>query len=535
MHLPGYLKKQADESVHEYIFFVCLISLALFLPGSRFMQSFTQIILFVSWIADGNFRQKCIMLGQNRQAVFLMLVFPVFVAGMFWTYNALDRLWLSLVDKVPFLTLPLMAATIKPPNKARLHFILWVFVFSVSSTAATGLLLHTIRPEMELRELSPFISHLRYGIMLVMAIFLIIWLTHSSKASHKSKIFSYFVSGVLSVFMLLTGWLTALVSFVSVIGFLLLREAFRKHNTSARRALAGMAMVLSAGLAVWGLVVTARPVFYEPPLPHVQGNELTREGNAYWHDFQNLRRENGNPVYWFIAEDELREAWNQRSTFCFDGKDFRGIENLKSTIFRYMASRGLRKDREGLDALQDYELRAIENGVPNSLHLQWPQFLIRIHQSFWEIQEYRRTGDPEGFSLAQRIELWRAAWKAFSEKPLLGWGTGGVHTAVNFGLDSMESRWEMRDLKPHNQYLLYLITIGTIGFATVAVLIFMFITKSGAYRHLPFMLMMVILLSAMAGEDLLDFQEPTTFFLLFAVIFGILYEKSPIKEKGELS
>lgn len=527
MHLPGYLKKQAHESAHEYIFFVCLVSLALFLPVSRFMVSFTQIILFVSWVVDGNFRQKCIMLGQNRQAIFLMLVFPVFVAGMFWTENALDRLWLSLVDKVPFLTLPLMAATVKPPNRVRLNFILWVFVFSVSSTAAIGLILYAIRPEMELRELSPFISHLRFGILLVMAIFLIIWLTHRSKASRKTKMFSYFASGVLSVFMLISGWLTALISFVSVIGFLLLREIFQKHNTRARRALASMATVLSVGLAVWGLVVTARPVFYEPPLPHIQGNELTREGNAYWHDLQNLRRENGNPVYWFIAESELRKAWNERSAFSFDGKDFRGNANLKSTLYRYMASRGLRKDREALDTLHDYELRAIENGVPNYLHLQWPQFLIRIHQSFWEIQEYRRTGDPDGFSLAQRIELWRAAWNAFSEKPIMGWGTGGVYTAVNFGLDSIESRWEMRNIKPHNQYLLYLITIGSIGFVTVATLIFLFIARSAAYKHLPFMLMMVILLSAMAGEDLLDFQEPTTFFLLFAVIFGILYEKSP--------
>jgi hypothetical protein len=525
MNLLLPLGKQKTESVHQYIYFICLLLLAFFLPVSRNMLSIAQIVIAANWLWEGQFREKYSRLKENRHALYLMLVFLVFSLGMLWTSNPLATLYVSLVDKVPFLSLTLVVATSKPLAKARIFSLLSVFAFAVLFTSLIGFVRSAIDPNPLLSNLSPFIHHIRFSIQLVMAIFLLPWVAFEMKYTGIVRNI-FFLSAMLMVaLMIYTGRLTALFSFAAAAGFLLIRVLVIPQSKMTQKFLAGTILLISIGFVAGLLVYTARPVFKKAPIPVLTGEERTRDGNPYWHDFENLSRENGHLVFWFIAEDELRQAWKERSKMNFDGADNLGNTPLEGGILRYLTSRGLPKDREGLEALQDYEIRAIENGVPNYLHNRWPLPIIRIHQTFWEIKEYKRTGNPEGFSFAQRIELWKAALAALSEKPVLGWGKGGVHHAINFGLDHIDSHWQLRNIKPHNQYLLYMITLGVAGFVVVAFLMGSFIIRSGATRFLPFNLMLVILFSAMSSEDLLDFQEPITFFLLFAVIFGIMLRK----------
>jgi len=526
MRLPDFICRQENESWHEYLYFIGMIIISLMLPFSRLLLSSIQILLVVNWLIEGRFAVKKERFFANSHAMYLMLVFVLFAVAMAWTYQPLDRIYVSLKDKAPFLTLPLLAVTGRPLDWQRVQAILIAFIFSVFAVSLAGFLMFVADPEAGRTTFSPFMHHLRFGIMVVMVIFLSIWLAHKANAPIKIKVVAWSISIFLSGIMFLAGWITALVAFGATIGFLLLKNIFSVKKSPINRAFAALALLLSVAVTSAVLYFVAEPVFRQIPKPQITGLERTRYGNPYYHDFENLRLENGHLVYWFIAEDELRKAWNNRSRLDFDGYDYQGSPYFKGTIFRYLASKGLRKDSESLNSLKDYEIRAIENGVPNYLHTRWPGVLIRLHQTFWEIQEYRRTGNPEGFSLAQRIELWRAAWNAFLERPIVGWGKGGVHHAMNFGLDQIQSQWEMRNLKPHSQYLLYLITLGIVGAIAVFVLMYLFVQKSGAWRFLPFQIMMVIVFSSMMGEDLLDFQEPISFFMLFMVVFGILLHKS---------
>lgn len=125
-----------------------------------------------------------------------------------------------------------------------------------------------------------------------------------------------------------------------------------------------------------------------------------------------------------------------------------------------MASKGLRKDREGFMSMTDDDIRAVEKGTTNYLYNDWPNFLIRVHTTFWEIYWYRQTGNPTGHTLSQRLELWKAARAAIKHRPLFGWGTGDVFIAVEYGLDTIDSQLENTRMKPHNQYLLYLVLFG---------------------------------------------------------------------------
>jgi hypothetical protein len=55
-------------------------------------------------------------------------------------------------------------------------------------------------------------------------------------------------------------------------------------------------------------------------------------------------RENGHYIYYFIAEDEVRAAWSKRSDLDFYGSDLNKNE-LRITLYRYLSSKGLRKDQ----------------------------------------------------------------------------------------------------------------------------------------------------------------------------------------------
>jgi len=159
------------------------------------------------------------------------------------------------------------------------------------------------------------------------------------------------------------------------------------------------------------------------------------------------------------------------------------------------------------------------------------QLFVRIHQSLWELQQYSITGNPSGYSIAQRIELWRASIVAIGQKPLFGWGTGDVLQGLNFGLDSMNSGLENRNMKPHNQFLVWLIMVGVIGALAILLLFVYFITKTGAWKHLPMQVMLVALFVTMFSDMPFDYHMGINLVLFTSVYFGIIFNKS-LKDKA---
>ena len=132
--------------------------------------------------------------------------------------------------------------------------------------------------------------------------------------------------------------------------------------------------------------------------------------------------------------------------------------------------------------LDQGDVSAIERGAPNHHYTRWPGFLVRVHQSVWEVYWYRESGNPSGHSLTQRMELWRASFVAFREKPWLGWGTGDLFIAVEYGLNAIDSQMDNFKMKPHNQYLLFLLTLGLLGSVFMYALYIFYVKTSRAYQ-----------------------------------------------------
>ena len=518
------IKPVFSPNTHHWIYYISLCILVASMPTSRFMMSFIQIIMGINWLLEGQYHAKWTRFVRNKPALVFSSLFLVQVTGLLWSQELIYGITGDLKDKLPMLTLTFLIASSRPLSRFQTHLLLYLFFASVLVTSFIGFYIYSAGSYVNFRHISPYISHVYLSMMVVMTIFGLPWLTHRVTQERKYQILSLLVSLWLLVFLFILRSMTGILCMAGVVSFLLIRTAFRPLAIWKRIA----APLVFLSLALPGVVIVGNmysKISHKVSPDAALMNGTTSLGNPYRHDEKNILRENGHLVYHFLAQEELREAWNQRSDLDYNTADKLGNQ-LRATIFRYMSSKGYPKDQEHLNLLSDEDIRAIEAGTPNYLYNQWPGLLIRLHQTIWEIYWYRQTGNPTGHSFAQRIELWRGSWEAFKEKPLFGWGTGDLFIAVEYGLEKIDSQMENYRMKPHNQYLLFLLTLGIIGTLITFGLYVWFITLTKAYRYLPFSIFMVIMLVSMIGNNPIDAQAGQTFFSFFTLYFGFLSDRN---------
>ena len=113
----------------------------------------------------------------------------------------------------------------------------------------------------------------------------------------------------------------------------------------------------------------------------------------------------------------------------------------------------------------------------SALYLGLDHFHERINSAVNEIAAYSIKSEPRNYeshaSVGQRLEMWQTAWLIFREHPVLGVGWR------NFGQASAE--WVAKGLAhpvttesphPHNTYLTFMVTTGTVGTLLLLILLF---------------------------------------------------------------
>ncbi len=492
-------------------------------PTSRYMMSVSQLLIALNWAVEGHYREKIRRFSESRAAWLFAGIFGVHLTGLVWSSDIMHGIFDDMKDKLPTLTLTFFLVSSRPLSKHRIYTLLWLFSATVVLASIAGLIVYHTGSYVDGRKVMPFIPHVYFSMMVVFVMVLLPWLTHQYTGKLRLTVASYAAVLWLLVYLFILSSITGLLCLAGVVVFLAARVVLTRKKVWLR---AGAVLLLAAttGLSVGITYNMYLRVSMVVPLEEHFSEERTSLGNPYTHQQHKDLRENGHLVFYFIAEDELRSAWNARSTLDFDGSDLAG-QKLSSTLFRYMSSLGLRKDKEGLSVLGDDDIQAVEAGIPNYLYLKWPKVLVRLHQTVWEVYQYRKTGNPTGHTFSQRLELWRASYRAFLEKPVLGWGTGDIYIAVDFGLNEINSPMANYRMKPHNQYLLFLLLFGAAGSFAIYALYVLYIKRTKAFKHLPFNVFLIIMLVSMAGNNPYDAQTGQTFFCIVSLFFGVLLHR----------
>lgn len=443
------------------------------------------------------------------------------VVGLLWTTD-LAQGWNDIRIKLPILVLTLIIAGNEPLTKKQFHLVLSCFIAAVfiGTMASMAVLTGIIHRELkDIRDVFIFkISHIRFGLFTCIAIYTILYFIFIEKPKNKLPL-QLFLAGValwLMTFLFIVESLTGVLISSTIMLILAIIYFSKRLKTKTRTAF----IIAMSALPIIFLffLIKAYMENYSPRLVFIDQYAKTEQGNNYTFNLDNPEMENGYPAYVYMCEEELRRSWNRRSIINFDSTDIK-MQPIKFTLMRFLASKGLRKDSVAMTHLTDEEIHSIEKGIPN-INYQSPSIKVRLMQVIWEMDQSIRGGDPNGHSIMQRLESWKASLEVIPENILLGVGTGDLPAAVHDQYSLMNSKLNSDHyLRSHNQYLAITVAFGITGlayflFALSYPIIFLYERKNFIY-----LLFFLTLILSMLTEDTLETQPGATFFAFFNALF----------------
>jgi hypothetical protein len=518
------------KDFHFWIYYFGLCLLAVSLPTSRFMITVSVVLLAANWIAEGNFRSRFAIFYSQKPAVAITMLFALALVGVMWTENPIVSLRSSLHHKLPTLLIPLIIVTSSTPSVKQIRYLLSLFIASVLAVTLIGLAVKLLANPADFRDASPFIPATNFSMMLILAAFQLPILIRQMYAE---KTIFYYSLGVSLWFILYLFFLrsfSGIASLAVVLTFSLIMTIYY-HKSRLLKIFFGFFLLIFFFTGIWLLAYMYRLTHTEVEVNLSTLPTHTVSGNPYVQDTLQFLRENGHLVYINISDYELEQHWKSRSKLDYNGKDLRG-EDLKHTLYRYLSSKGLNKDKEGLSELTHKDIEAVERGYTNHFYTKWPGIIIRTHVLMTGIYMYNKSPEknPNWSSFTERIELWRASWVAFKAKPFLGWGTGEIEKGVNFGLKENDSLLVNSNMRSHNQYFSLIIAWGLIGFLAFVFLYSAFVYKSGVTGIFVFNVFLITAAVNGLVNDPLEGQVGQSLFIFFSVFYYYLYPK--IKTKG---
>lgn len=467
-------------------------------------------------------------LPRSKPAMALMSIYLLHAAGLIFTSDFAYALK-DLRIKLPIFILPLLLATSEAVGKKGFNRYLLLFLGTLVAVTVINTWRYLHGEFIDIRDVSKYTSHILVGLMLVMGLFTCGYMViQRNRFPAWGKVLLALLAAWFAAYLVMTQSMTGIAVFFLTLVIITLIVAYR----SRRRWLRPLLTFLILGFFVvsfFYLRGVVKDYYHVNPIDLKHLDFSSPRGNVYYHDTRAQILENGNYVWIYIQTEEMREAWAKRSAISIDSLDLKG-QPLRFTLVRFLASKGLRKDLDGVNALTDEEVQAIEKGTANVVYLQKFSIRGRIYELLMGYDAYKATGDPTGFTMMQRLEFWKAAAGIIKDNWLTGIGTGDLNTAFHNQYEKMhtklapEQRW-----RAHNQFLTILLTFGVFGLAW-----FLFallyppaaLKKFGDFYTLT---LLIILLFSMITEDTLESQARVTFFWFWYCFFLFARkEKDPL-------
>lgn len=515
--------KLNHRELFYHIYYASLLLLAAALPLSMYMMSLSQLIMLSAWFLGGNVINKFKSAFTNKAVLVLTSVYLLHLLGLLWTSDFDDALK-DLRIKLPLLALPVIFSSSKPLSPKLVDWILYIFISAVviSTLISFYVFLGYSKKEVyDIRDISIFISHIRLALLVCLAVFGCVYFFRINKSFKWLLLpvvtwlvfFLFLLESVTGIGILLICLLAFLIYSIIKSGRLLYKVVFITAFVTVTL------FVLKEVNSAWREVTEIN----KPDKSSLE--KLTAGGNPYQHHYERNEMENGNPVYIYICEDELEQEWNKRSKIGYGLRDNKGNE-IRYGLWRFLSSKGLRKDSAGISKLNDDEIAAIENGIPNIILMKRGSFKSRLYIVCWEINNYIQGRNPNGHSVTMRLEFWKTAFYIIKHHPVIGVGTGDLPQAYKRAYILIQSplnpEWRLR---AHNQFLSIAAALG------IPALIFFLYSLFAPYfilKKQTVFLCMVFLITAfmsMLSEDTLETQAGVTFFAFFNSFFLFLFKE----------
>jgi hypothetical protein len=498
----------------EGLFRLSIFFTAMFLPWYNTGLSVAQMLMGAAVLFPVGLGGRLKRLMRNPYALSWAGLYVLILLSLLYSDDRKTG-WDLLRTMIPLFSFPLALAMRGGLSITEFRVSALLFLASLAVVSLYDIVfLKNIADSSDHRTISRTVSHLRLGYFLTWGLVLCL------EGWYRGWLRSYVAVTwlLLALVMLVMLKSIGMFPFLILAGFLYL-EGIYQH----RRWLAAT-IILGGGVFTLILIETSRSVYYFSlkPQPHLLDSVLALPSPfQHWDDGSLL--ENGTPALVGIHEASLERAWQNRSSFPYYGTDGKG-QALRTTLIRYLASKGFWiKDSNALARLSEEDIRAIERGQTNFLMRGRFSLAGRLYEALWEMREYARDGNPQGRSLATRLELWKAGLHTAKNHARRGVGVGDVRQALSDELDQIHSRLiYTKTFGPHNQWLMLALAGG------VPLLLWTWISLllplREAYARLnhrlnpgnkPFVFFVLLLLGCGFWEDIFETQASMTFFSFF--------------------
>ena len=534
----------SQVSIRSYLnqaYLMGLLMVAVGLTLSPFLMGMSQFWLVIVWLIDcflpplkgepegRGIKTKLSRFWHNKAAVLLVAFYLMHVVGLLWTSDFQYALK-DLRVKLPILVMPLVLSSMEPLDRKRFNFVMLVYVLSVFIATVFSSVTYWRHDYEDVREISHFISHIRFCLNIVFCIAIIGYYIFKMRVSRGDGVPAFGIKVAVNQFLMwfMMFWFAyQIYIFESLSGYVILAAvvivsavyAFLQWKKSLGWHIAVAAMALLVVVVAFFFVRhEVKPLLKVEPVDFTTLEHQTAQGNPYWHDTIYNPVEDGKYVGLYYCREEMQEAWTQRSSMAFEGTTVSG-ENLEATLARYLTSKDLRKDAQGVMALTDEDIHNIEQGVANYNNWKHPGMHARLSSTLFEYNLYRRFNNPNGGSLSQRIEYTRASFHIIGQHPWFGVGTGDVPQAFAQTYDDIHSplKEEFR-FRAHNQYLAIAVAFGLVGLVFfLFVLLYPWCASRKNHTFL-YVVFLTIMLLSMFPEDTLETQAGAMLFAFFEAL-----------------
>jgi O-antigen ligase len=514
--------------IHQWIFVSLMILTVIGMQFSHFLVSISIILMAANFLIEGDFSRKWKFCVDHKVILFFCALFLLHVLGLLWTTDV-DYAMRDIQIKLPLLALALVIGSSAKISRLQFELILLFFLATSLLSSIIGSLIYFVwsQPGDDYRLMSPFMSHIRLSLMMGVAMFSAFYLGRNSH--YFKNVRPFFIGlgvwflGYLFMLRAMSG-IMAVLAAIFVLLWIISSEKNIKYTKTLKLSIIGF-VLLGAIYVGWQV----RDFYAIEKIPESEFAAQTDSGAPYYFDVSIPLFENGRYVFSYIAKSELHNAWNEVSEIPCDSLDRNG-QQLESTLVRYMTSKGLRKDREGVAQLTHLDIWAIENGIANYRFLNGKSLNTMVYRYIWEVHNFMNGFNPQGNSLGQRFLFWKLGSEIFIENFWMGVGTGDVQLAYNEKYDNLPFHiQEKYRLRAHNQYLTMGITFGIFGLLFfIVTMIYGFAEKPNTLSYL-FTGFFVIYMVSMLDEDTLETQFGVTFAVFF--YFFLLFQHPPKEDE----
>jgi hypothetical protein len=530
-----------QSRLHELIYVFALSLLAAFIPLNRYLLIIPVSLLALNWIIEGKYRQKIIIIHNNPYMLLFISVFFVYVIGSILSENRAMGLE-KLGYMITLLVVPVVMTTSVNISRPFTHFLLLFYSISVIGAAIACLLVFAFNgiPDYEsFRSISAIKPHIRFSFEIIMAVFILLYFAFYRKPELSVlTLFRHYrfkhekplllVSALfLLCFMVFLQSLSGLIIFTLLVVAVILKLVFSSGNKMLK-VVSPIILLLIVFFISWYTYSLWMNNFKGYPIQKGSLEKYTVNGNPYRHDTTLQLMENGFYTEIYLCESELNKEWNSISSFPYEGKDLKGQE-IRSTLKRFLTSKGLRKDSVSLHALTPADIDHIQKGLANYRFKNHPDLNQRFYETLWEIHVYKRINFAGEHSFMQRLVFVNIALKNILEHPA-GTGTGDVQ-------DEMKARAKSEEVSlspnwsgmPHNQYLFFTLAFGFTGFAWIMFAFVYPVFKNRSYKQFLFNIFASIMLISMFTIDTIESYDSIAFFVFFYTLFVLIAHNQQTK------